>query len=81
MGTQQGDGMDDLHTLENARYLTVAEVADALRVSKMTVYRLIQAGDLVAARFGKSYRVPEQGMNDYLNAALHGTTPPPDPAA
>ena len=72
--------MDDPHTLENARYLTVAEVADALRVSKMTVYRLIQAGDLAAARFGKSYRVPEHGMNNYLNAALHGTTPP-DPAA
>ena len=66
MGTQQGDAMDDPHTLENARYLTVAEVADALRVSKMTVYRLIQAGELA----------------DYLNAALHGTTPPPpDPAA
>ena len=73
--------MDDSHTFETARYLTVAEVAHALRVSKMTVYRLIHTGELVAARFGKSYRVPEQGMNNYLNAALHGTTPPPEPAA
>ena len=72
--------MDDLQKFENARYLTVAEVADALRVSKMTVYRLIHAGELSAARFGRSYRVPEQGMNKYLIAAEHGTTSP-DPAA
>ena len=68
-----GDAMDDLQKFENARYLTVAEVAHALRVSKMTVYWLIQAGDLSAARFGRSYRVPEQGMEEYLSAAQHGT--------
>src|SRR4051794_21051461 len=38
-------------------FLTVAEVADQLRVSTMTVYRLIKAGDLVAARIGRSYRL------------------------
>ena len=37
--------------------LTVAEVADLLRVSNMTVYRLIKAGDLAALRVGKNYRI------------------------
>ena len=31
-----------------ARYVTVAEVASMLRVSNMTVYRLIQAGTIPA---------------------------------
>ena len=39
------------------RFLTVAEVADQLRVSTMTVYRLIKAGELRAVRVGKSYRI------------------------
>ena len=41
-----------------ARFLTPAEVADQLRVSTMTVYRLIKSGELRAARIGKSYRHP-----------------------
>ncbi len=50
------------------RFLTPAEVADLLRVSPMTVYRLIKAGDLRAARIGRSYRVREQDVDDYLQA-------------
>ena len=42
------------------RFLTPAEVADQLRVSAMTVYRLIKSGELRAARIGKSYRVLEE---------------------
>ena len=51
-----------------ARFLTVAEVASLLRVSNMTVYRLIKAGDLPALRIGRSYRVPEQEVDRYLSA-------------
>lgn len=50
-------------------FLTVAEVAALMRVSKMTVYRLVHAGDLNAARVGRSFRVPEQAVHDYLRAA------------
>ena len=49
-----------------ARFLTVAEVASLLRVSTMTVYRLIKADDLPAVRIGKSYRVPEDDVDRYL---------------
>lgn len=46
--------------------LTVAEVAQHLRVSTMTVYRLIKAGDLAAIRVGKSYRLREDDVEQYL---------------
>lgn len=53
--------------IENAsRLLTVAEVAAALRVSTMTVYRLINAGDLPAARIGRSFRVRTEDLDRYL---------------
>ena len=52
--------------MAQTRFLTVAEVASLLRVSTMTVYRLIKAGDLAAARIGKSYRLREEDVDRYL---------------
>ena len=49
-----------------ARFLTAAEVADILRVSTMTVYRLIRAGEMPSVRVGKSYRVREDDVDRYL---------------
>ena len=49
-----------------ARFLTVAEVAETMRVSTMTVYRLIKAGELPATRVGKSYRLAEDDVDAYL---------------
>lgn len=51
---------------QRARFLTVAEVAEIMRVSTMTVYRLIKAGDLRAVRVGKSYRLAEDEVDRYL---------------
>ena len=48
------------------RYLTVAEVAGLLRVSTMTVYRQIQAGELPAVRVGKSYRLKAVDVDDWI---------------
>ena len=52
----------------SARFLTVQEVADMLRVSSMTVYRLIKAGDLPAVRVGRSFRVLPADVDGYLAA-------------
>ena len=49
-----------------ARFLTVQEVADLLRVSTMTVYRLIKNGELPAARIGKSFRVREDDLDAFI---------------
>jgi excisionase family DNA binding protein len=53
-------------TFNDVRFLTVAEVAAMMRVSKMTVYRLVHNGELPAVRVGRSFRVPEQAVHDYL---------------
>jgi excisionase family DNA binding protein len=50
-------------------FLTVAEVAAMMRVSKMTVYRLVHGGELSAVRVGRSFRVPERAVQDYLRDA------------
>jgi len=50
----------------DVRFLTVAEVAEIMRVSRMTVYRLVHSGELPAVRVGKSYRVPQKAVDDYL---------------
>ena len=55
--------------LAEVTFLTVAEVAAVMRVSKMTVYRLVHAGTLPAVRVGRSFRVPEQAVHDYLDQA------------
>jgi excisionase family DNA binding protein len=49
-----------------SRFLTVQEVAELLRVSSMTVYRLIKAGDLPAVRVGRSFRVRDTDVDAYL---------------
>lgn len=51
-----------------ANFLTVAEVAKLLRVSNMTVYRLISAGELAAVRVGRSYRIREDDVDRYLSS-------------
>lgn len=55
--------------LAQVQFLTVAEVASVMRVSKMTVYRLVHNGELPAVRVGKSFRVPEKAVDDYLRSA------------
>ncbi|GAA4332995.1 hypothetical protein GCM10023162_37410 [Klenkia terrae] len=50
-------------------FLPVAEVAAMMRVSKMTVYRLVHGGELSAVRVGRSFRVPERAVQDYLRDA------------
>jgi excisionase family DNA binding protein len=52
------------------RLMTVAEVAAIMRVSKMTVYRLVHGGTLPAVRVGRSFRVPEQAVHDYLASSM-----------
>jgi excisionase family DNA binding protein len=58
-----GPGMDD-------RLLTAHEVADQLRVSTMTIYRLIRRGELPAVRVGRNYRVRAGELDAYLQAQV-----------
>lgn len=59
--------------LSEVRFLTVAEVAGIMRVSKMTVYRLVHGGVLPAVRVGRSFRVPEDAVHKYLRSSFVDT--------
>ena len=57
--------------LAEVKFLTVAEVAAVMRVSKMTAYRLVHNGELPAVRVGRSFRVSEEDVNDYLKSSFY----------
>jgi len=50
-------------------FLTVAEVAAAMRLSRATVYRLMRDQEIAAVRFGRSYRIPEAAVAEYMARA------------
>ncbi|WP_269634805.1 MULTISPECIES: helix-turn-helix domain-containing protein [Nocardioides] len=52
-------------------FLTIAEVASKMRVSKMTVYRLVHNAELPAVRVGRSFRVTEDDVNEYLRKSFY----------
>src|ERR1700733_4736673 len=70
IGANDMTGPAQTEGLSEVRFLTVAEVAALMRVSKMTVYRLVHGGDLTAVRVGRSFRVPEHAVHAYLRDAF-----------
>jgi excisionase family DNA binding protein len=57
--------------MEPRTFLTVAEVAGILRVSDMTIYRLVASGELRALKIGRSYRIPQDGLDEWLADRSH----------
>ncbi|NMN97964.1 helix-turn-helix domain-containing protein [Antrihabitans stalactiti] len=68
-GSSSGVSSDGQSTLGGTQFLTVAEVASLMRVSKMTVYRLVHGGELPAVRVGRSFRVHAKAVHDYLETS------------
>lgn len=60
--------------IDEDRLWTVAEVADHMRVSNMTVYRLIKGGELPALRVGKNYRIRGKELHAYIEASMTAAT-------
>ncbi len=65
-----GTGSDDDVPTAGGPFLTIAEVAGRMRVSKMTVYRLVHSGQLDAVRVGRSFRVPEEAVDEYIRRSF-----------
>jgi excisionase family DNA binding protein len=63
---------DDQSPVLSERLLTVSEVASAMRVSNMTVYRLIKGGQIAAIRVGKNYRIRTSEVDRYLRERVVG---------
>jgi excisionase family DNA binding protein len=76
-------------SFDDIELLTVSETAARLRVSKMTVYRMVHAGELPAVRIGRGFRIHRQDLTEFLRAAHQagapahqaGAPPRPDPAS
>ncbi len=56
--------------ISQVKFLTIAEVAAMMRVSKMTVYRIVHSGELPAVRVGRSFRVTEEDVNEYIKRSF-----------
>ncbi|TCK25247.1 AlpA family transcriptional regulator [Pseudonocardia endophytica] len=71
-GANDMDGrIPDQRGTQEAPFLTVAEVAERMRVSRMTVYRLVHSGELPAVRFGRSFRVPPEAVDELIESARY----------
>ncbi|MFH1286956.1 MAG: helix-turn-helix domain-containing protein [Candidatus Magasanikbacteria bacterium] len=51
---------------EEQEFYLVEEVAEKLRVSKMTIYRYIDAGRLKAHKLGKEFRISKEDFDNFL---------------
>ena len=69
----RADGGVLMSSLSEIKFFTVAEVAAVMRVSKMTVYRLVHSGELASVRVGRSFRVPERAVHEYLQMGFGST--------
>ncbi|HEY3732797.1 MAG TPA: helix-turn-helix domain-containing protein [Streptosporangiaceae bacterium] len=58
--------------LADPKFWTVAETSVLLRVSKMTVYRLIHDKALESVRIGRAFRIPEKAIADYFGGPEDG---------
>lgn len=61
--------------LSDLAFLTVVEVATVLRISKMTVYRMLHDGTLESVRVGRGYRIPAKAVRTLLEGGQ--VAPPP----
>ncbi len=53
-------------TKNEQEFYLVAELADTLRVSQMTIYRYIKAGKIKAYKIGKEFRIGHKEFQDFL---------------
>jgi excisionase family DNA binding protein len=53
-------------TIPEVKFLTPQEIADTLRISNMTAYRLIHNGELAAHRIGRSLRIDPRDFADFM---------------
>jgi excisionase family DNA binding protein len=61
--------MSDESGIWDDTLLSVSDIAEHLKVSKMTVYRLIRSGKLDAVRIGHSFRVTLSAVEAYVRGA------------
>jgi excisionase family DNA binding protein len=56
---------------DGVRFFTISQVARLVDVSVRSVRRWIDNGELKAHRFGRSVRIAESDLNDFINRHRH----------
>ena len=69
----QCDAITTSVTSFQTQLLTPAEVAEALRITRQTVYSLIEAGDIEARRIGGQWRIPSTELDRMLEEGTKET--------
>jgi len=62
--------------MELDNLLTVKEVAELLRVSTQTLYKMLEQGSIPALRIGNQWRFERQQVTDWLTAGYSRPTDP-----
>jgi excisionase family DNA binding protein len=65
-----GHNSRDVRPSAASRLLTIAEVADALRISRSSIYRLFDAGQLARVQIGASHRVTSAEIERFIAASF-----------
>lgn len=52
--------------MDTSEIMTIKEVANYLKMNERTVYKLIQAGQIPAAKLGKQWRLNKEQLNEWL---------------
>lgn len=55
------------------KFLTITEVADRLRLTAQTIYKMIKLGSLPAIRVGSQWRVSEKKIERWINSQVERT--------
>lgn len=58
--------MTDKHEVEHLHYLSTEEVAKVLKVTRRTVIKLIEQGELKGKRVLHQYRIERKDLEAYL---------------
>lgn len=59
--------MQSKRTKNEQEFYLVEELAQALRVSNMTIYRYIKKGKIKAYKIGKEFRIGKQEFQTFLH--------------
>jgi excisionase family DNA binding protein len=61
--------------LRDLDFMSVREVAERLKVSRMTVHRIIKSGELPAYQIGRLFRISKTDVETYLRHSMVYTPP------
>ena len=60
-------------TRNNSQIMTVGEVAEFLKLSKITIYKLVKKGQLPGFRVGNSWRFRKDRILEIISKKMVGT--------